>query len=316
MTPSPLTHGSSMLPATPPLDVFLHHVTRYRFDRDTRLGPHLIRLHPACHCPVPVTAYRLEVSGVPCQLHWQMDPMANRVARVSFAEPTRELTLTVSLNARLEARNPFDFLLDPEATRLPLNYGADLSRELAPCLAPDAAGPALTAYLREIPDQAEDSLGWLVALNRRLAADIAYECRPEPGVQTAEETMLRCRGSCRDSAWLLVQLLRCRGLAARFVSGYLVEHQPGEEDGGPRSSELHAWAEAYLPGAGWVGLDPTSGLLTDAHHIPLASAAVAANTAPVSGSTSPCSVHLEHELRVSPLPLADTPLVMQQGMGV
>jgi transglutaminase-like putative cysteine protease len=273
--------------------VALQHQTRYRYDRPVQLGPQTIRLRPAPHCPVPIHDYSLRVAPENHTLHWQQDPPSNFVARVLFPEETAEFTVEVGFKAEMIAINPFDFFLEPSAARFPFVYDADVARELCPYVGGDSAGPQLAALLAEIPREPRETLDFLVDLNKRIASEIGYVRRLEPGIQTTEETMSRRQGSCRDSAWLLVQVARHLGLAARFVSGYLIEL--AETD----SADLHAWAEIYLPGAGWVGFDPTSGLLTAEGHIPLACTAEAHRAAPISGMVSACEANFEYELTVA-----------------
>ena len=179
-----------------------------------------------------------------------------------------------------------------------------LERELTPFLAVRPAGPQLAEYLKAIDLRAQRVADFLVGLNQKLQRDIKYLIRMEPGVQTSEETLELGSGSCRDSAWLLVEILRHLGLAARFVSGFLIQLKPDVKslDGAPGPehdfTDLHAWAEVYLPGAGWVGLDPTSGLFAGEGHLPLAATPEPASAAPVSGSVDDCEVAFAHEMSV------------------
>ena len=275
------------------IQVALHHKTQYRYDRLVHLGPQSVRLRPAPHCRTPIHSYALQVFPARHSLHWLQDPQANYLARLIFPEATTEFSVEVELAAEMIAINPFDFFLEPEAGTFPLQYDAGTSRELCPYLEPDAAGPGMASFLTEIPRIPTGTMEFLVDLNHRVQHEIGYVKRLEPGVQTCEETLELRHGSCRDSAWLFVQVARNLGLAARFVSGYLIE--VAEED----SAELHAWAEVYLPGAGWVGFDPTSGLLAAEGHIPLACTAEATRAAPISGLVGASQVEFHHEIRVT-----------------
>jgi transglutaminase-like putative cysteine protease len=286
--------------------VELRHLTRYRFDRPVALSPHEIRLRPAPHCRTPIRSYRLDVSPATHLLHWLQDPQGNHVARYVFADPTASLEVAVTLTADVSPVNPFDFLIDPAVETYPFDYDASLREELAAFLRAQPAGPLLQrrlALLRaDSAKGAVPTLQFLTGLNQALVDELDYEVRLEAGVQEPEQTLGLARGSCRDSAWLLVQLLRHLGFAARFVSGYLIQlRRPPEATSGPDadSAAFHAWAEVYLPGAGWLGLDPTSGLLTDRGHIPLAATASPAAAAPVIGSAEPAGVRLEHRIEVS-----------------
>jgi transglutaminase-like putative cysteine protease len=245
-------------------DVALWHRTRYRFARPVTLGPHLIRLRPAPHTRTRIRAYSLEVDPAAHQLHWQQDPFGNWQARVFFLEPTDHLEVTVDLVAEMAVVDPFDFYVEPEASQWPFAYDADLEEDLRPYLETEPIGPEFQALLESIPRDPAYTVTFLVELNQRLAERIGYLVRLEPGVQTLEETLRLGSGSCRDTGWLLVQLCRQLGIAARFVSGYLIQ-LAGDPEGtdGPAEDipDLHAWAEVFLPGAGWIGLDPTSGLL-------------------------------------------------------
>ncbi len=288
------------------LRVGLQHLTRYSFDRPVSLSPHEIRLRPAPHCRTPILSYGLAVSPASHQVHWLHDPQGNHVARFIFSTPTPELEIAVDLTADLAPINPFDFFIEPSAELFPFDYGPVLRTELAAFTGIEPAGPQLQAQLARLRDEIAmgptPTMAFLVALNQSVARDVAYEVRMEAGVQTPEQTLGLARGSCRDSSWLLVHLLRHLGFGARFVSGYLIQLQrPAGATEGPAvdGGALHAWAEVYLPGAGWLGLDPTSGLLTAEGHIPLAATASPAAAAPVIGTAEPGRVRLHHAIRVS-----------------
>ncbi|TBU96674.1 DUF2126 domain-containing protein [Phytopseudomonas dryadis] len=286
------------------IHVALHHVTHYRYDRAVNLGPQVIRLRPAPHSRTRILSYSLSVEPGEHFINWQQDPQGNYLARVVFPEKTRELKVEVDLVAEMAVFNPFDFFLEPYAERIPLTYTEGEQRELAPYLVKLPAEERFAAYLASIDRTPKPSVDFLVALNQRLAADIAYLIRLEPGVQTPEQTLVNASGSCRDSSWLLVQLFRHLGLAARFVSGYLIQLTADVKSlDGPSGTEvdftdLHAWCEVYLPGAGWIGLDPTSGLFAGEGHIPLACSPEPSSAAPISGAVDECECEFEHEMRV------------------
>ncbi len=286
------------------IHVALNHLTLYRFDRDVALGPHLVRLRPAPHCRTRILSYSMTVEPAKHFVNWQQDPQSNFVARLVFPERARQLRIAVDLVVEMAVLNPFDFFLEPSAERIPFDYEPAMRRDLAPYLVTLPGSPRFEAYLAGIARESQPTAEFLVALNQRLARDVRYLIRLEPGVQSPEETLSLGSGSCRDSGWLLVQLLRRLGLAARFVSGYLIQLVPDVKalDGpsGPAAdfTDLHAWCEVYLPGAGWIGLDPTSGLLAGEGHIPLAATAEPAAAAPVTGALDPCEVQFEHSMTV------------------
>ena len=286
------------------IHVALNHVTHYRYDRRVTLSPQIVRLRPAPHCRTRILAYSLRVEPADHFINWQQDPEANYLARLTFPEKTRELRLTVDLVAEMSVFNPFDFFLEPYAKEYPFEYEAGEQRELAPYLARVPATRRFAGYLESILRRNKSVVDFLVDLNLRLSRDVRYLIRMQPGVQTPEETLENASGSCRDSAWLLVQLLRHLGLAARFASGYLIQLTPDMKslDGpsGPAAdfTDLHAWCEVYLPGAGWIGLDPTSGLLAGEGHIPLACTPEPSSAAPVTGLVEESEVEFDHHMSV------------------
>jgi len=288
-----------------PIRVALHHKTDYRYDRLVSLSPQVIRLRPAPHCRTPITAYSLKIEPSGYFINWQQDPQSNYLARVIFPEPVRHFSVEVGLVAEMTIINPFDFFLEAYAEKIPFPYEPTQAGELAPYRTPLAAGPLLRSFLDTIDRSPVGSMDFLVALNQRMQRLVRYVVRMEPGIQTCEETLALACGSCRDSAWLMVQALRHLGLAARFVSGYLIQLKPdvkaldGPVGPGHDFTDLHAWAEVYLPGAGWVGLDPTSGLLAAEGHIPLSATPEPASAAPITGAVSACEVEFEHEMSVS-----------------
>ncbi|HNB45047.1 MAG TPA: transglutaminase family protein [Burkholderiaceae bacterium] len=287
------------------IHVALHHVTRYTYDRRVGLSPQIVRLRPAPHCRTPILSYSLRVEPEGHFVNWQQDPFSNYLARLVFPEKITEFKVTVDLVAEMAVYNPFDFFLEPGAETFPFTYEEALRQELAPYLLPEPATPALQAFLDTIDRSEVRTIDFLVGLNQRLQQQIRYTIRLEPGVQTPEETLTKSSGSCRDTGWLLVEALRHLGLAARFVSGYLIQLKPDVQAlDGPSGSEvdftdLHAWCEVYLPGAGWIGLDPTSGLLAGEGHIPVACTPHPTSAAPISGAVDECEVEFGHEMAIS-----------------
>ena len=285
--------------------VALNHKTRYQYDRLVSVGPQIVRLRPAAHCRTPINSYSLKVAPDDHFVNWQQDPHGNFLARFVFPEKTRELTVEVDVVAEMTVINPFDFFIEEAAENFPFQYKESLARELRPFLETLPAGPKLSEFLSSIELGGEQTVDFLVRLNQQLQKLVDYTVRMEPGVQTPEETLTLECGSCRDSAWLLVQTLRHIGLAARFVSRYLIQLAPDVKSlDGPSGTEvdftdLHAWTEAFLPGAGWVGLDPTSGLLAGEGHIPLACTPEPMTAAPISGGVEDCESEFSFEMAVT-----------------
>jgi uncharacterized protein (DUF2126 family)/transglutaminase-like putative cysteine protease len=289
------------------IKVALEHRTSYTFDRLVEVYPHIVRLRPAPHSRTPIEAYSLTVEPGDHFINWQQDAFGNFLARLVFPNRVRQLTVTVGLIADMKVINPFDFFIEDYAEQIGFQYPKSLAEDLKPYLRPvdedgEGSGPGeLTkAWVNNFSAApGTRTIDFLVALNRAVNADVGYSVRMEPGVQTPDHTLRTGIGSCRDSAWLLVSILRQLGLAARFVSGYLVQLTSDVEalDGpsGPAAdfTDLHAWAEVYIPGAGWIGLDPTSGLFAGEGHIPLSATPHPASAAPITGATEPCETTLD-----------------------
>ena len=282
------------------IQIALNHRTQYRYDKAIFLGPQVVQLRPAPHCRTPILSYSLDVAPANHLLNWQMDLHYNHLARLLFQGKTDELVVEVNLVADLTPINPFNFFLEPGVEEYPFAYAPELKKDLEPYTSVDAAGPLFSAFVRDFNGTRSGTVSFLLALNQRVRDEIRYNTRLEPGVQTSEETLQLKSGSCRDSAWLLVQALRSLGIAARFVSGYLIQLAQDDQPDGPKadSADLHAWAEAYLPGAGWVGLDPTSGLLCAEGHIPLVCTPTAAQAAPISGTAEHAEVEFNFSMTV------------------
>lgn len=285
--------------------VAIHHQTEYRFDRPVNLGPHVLRLRPTAHCRTPIQSYSLKIQPESHFINWQQDPFGNFQARVVFTEKTRLLRIDVDLVVEMTVINPFDFFVEQSAEYWPFEYEAKLRRDLTPYLECEEAGPHLRDWLAQVSREKVNTIDFLVLLNSRLQQDVSYLVRMEPGVQGCEETLEKALGSCRDSSWLMVQILRHLGLAARFVSGYLIQLAADirSHDGpsGPEEdfTDLHAWVEVYLPGAGWIGLDVTSGMFAGEGHIPLFCTPDAGSAAPVSGSGDVCETELYFHNRIT-----------------
>jgi transglutaminase-like putative cysteine protease len=286
------------------MKIALEHRTSYRFGRPIAIGPHVIRLRPAPHARTPIESYSLTIAPSDNLINWQQDPFGNYLARVLFPTKAGELMITVGLIADMKVINPFDFFIENYAESYPFSYPTELAADLKPYLdIPDSAhGPLLDGWVASSatpPPDGQPTVEFLSTLNQAIFRDVAYSARMEPGVHPPDETLARRIGSCRDSAWLLVTALRQCGLAARFVSGYLVQLAPDQPSphgpSGPTSdfTDLHAWAEVYIPGAGWIGLDPTSALFAGEGHIPLAATPHPASAAPISGATEPSVTTME-----------------------
>ena len=282
----------------------VYHLTHYRYDRPVVLGPQVIRLRPAPHSRTKVLSHSLKVQPANHFVNLQEDPYGTFLARFVFPEPVTAQNIEVDLVADMTVYNPFDFFVEPSAETWPFEYPEEIRDDLAIYRTPEPAGPLLDTFLKTIDRTPTNTVNFVVDLNARIQREVGYVIRLETGVQTPEETLRVARSSCRDSSWLLVQVLRHLGFAARFVSGYLIQLKPDlvALDGPPGTAvdftDLHAWCEVYLPGAGWIGLDPTSGLLTGESHVPLAATPHYRNAAPISGMASFANVDFAFDMRV------------------
>lgn len=281
------------------IQVALNHKTVYKYDRAVSMSPHVIRLRPAPHSRTPIKAYSLKITPEEHFINWMQDPFGNYEARLVFPEKTTEFSFEVDVIADMTVINPFDFFVEEYAETYPFTYSKELKQELLPYLHIAEDGEKLKKWLSSVDTSKTKINDFLVSLNQRLEKDIGYNIRMEPGVQSCEETLTKKTGSCRDTAWLFVQILRHLGLASRFVSGYLIQLSSDEKslDGpsGPEEdfTDLHAWCEVFIPGAGWVGLDATSGLFASEGHIPLACTPDPGSAAPVTGGMDKCEVEFE-----------------------
>lgn len=288
------------------IHVALNHQTHYVYDRRVEMGPQVIRLRPAPHSRTPVLSYALKIEPEGYFINWQQDPFGNYLARIVYPDPVESFHVTVDLVADMAVYNPFDFFLEPETETYPFTYEKLLARDLEPYRDIDEPGPLFKKWLDglDVPKEAK-TVDYLVELNQRLQRDIQYVVRMEPGVQTPDETLGTGKGSCRDTGWMLVQILRHLAIAARFVSGYLIQLTPDVKAlDGPTGTDvdftdLHAWCEAYLPGAGWIGLDPTSGLLAGEGHIPLACTPRPSSAAPISGIVGEAKTEFSFDMSIS-----------------
>src|SRR5450631_1034658 len=286
------------------IQVALNHRTQYRYEKAVSVGPQVIRLRPAPHCRTPILSYSLSVTPAGHLLNWQLDLHNNHVARLLFTEKTNKFVVEVDLVAELSPVNPFDFFLEPEVEDHPFKYPSELAKELEPYLSVDPAGPRLQAFLRRLSSETRGTISFLVDLNSRVRNEIDYVTRLDPGIQTCEQTLEKSTGSCRDSAWLLAQILRHCGIASRFVSGYLIQlaaddgAAEGPSDRRTDSADFHAWVEAFLPGAGWIGMDATSGLFAGEGHIALVSTPNASQAAPIEGTVELANVDFSYSMSV------------------
>jgi len=288
------------------IHVALTHRTTYHYDREVMLGPQVVRLRPAPHCRTPILSYSLRIEPSDHWLNWQQDPFSNYLARLVFTKPTRTFDVCVEVVAEMSVLNPFDFFLEPSAEQYPFTYEPAVLHDLAPYLARGTHGPLFHEFLGRIDRTTKRrTIDFLVELNQLLQEEIRYLIRMEPGVQTPDETLERREGSCRDTAWLFCELLRHSGIASRFVSGYLIQLEPdvkaldGPVGADKDFTDLHAWTEVFLPGAGWIGFDPTSGLLAGEGHLPLACTPEPTSAAPITGTVEKAECEFSFDMHLT-----------------
>ncbi|WP_428568022.1 MAG: transglutaminase family protein [Solidesulfovibrio sp. DCME] len=258
----------------------LSHHTRYDFGRPVFLEPHLVRLLPRPDACQRVTALTVDIDPAPVGRSVCQDLYGNAVLSTWFSGLSGHLDIRVTATVETLRANPFDYLIETEACRLPVPLSPAEAQAAAPCLAPLAPPHGRAAALAERlrRDGADTPQSFALALLGWMADNIATVPREEPGLLSPEDLLEAGQGACRDLAVCYLAACRHVGLPARFVSGYH-EGDPERED-----RDLHAWAEAWLPGGGWRGFDPSLGLAVADRHVAVAAAGDPAEAAPVAGS--------------------------------
>ena len=278
-----------------------HQIT-YRYDRPVTLAPHYVQLRPRCDVTQKLHQFDLKLDPVPQQQFETLD-LGGSVSQVIFgAEPVTQLIIQAISQVETFRSNPFEYLLEPWAISLPINYPVMLHHQLQPYLGGQFAGgfggsidPVATQLAQELWMQTGGNVvGFLSELNQQIYQNCGYGLRETGEPYPPGITWTQKSGSCRDYTVLFMEVCRAAGLASRFVSGY----QEGDPDSDDR--HLHAWAEVYLPGAGWRGYDPTHGLAVADRHIALVTPPTAKHSAPVSGAikTTGAQSQMQYELKI------------------
>ncbi len=269
--------------------ISVDHLTEYQYEHPVGFGEHSLYLRPRESQTVHVQSFSLQCRPEG-RVRWMRDCFNNVVAVVSFGlVESSVLSFHCKMSFDVAEENPFDFILESRASQFPFSYDEREKSALSPYLeAEESERWRVLDWVRGVlgeSTQSRETIAFLTDLNLAIHRHIAYERRDDEGVQTANETLARERGSCRDLAELFVATSRQLGMAARFVSGYLYEPTPpeGEHAFNRAAGSMHAWAEVYLPGAGWLGFDPTNGLLTDHHFLPAAVASRPQWVSPIQG---------------------------------
>lgn len=269
-----------------PVRLLVEHTNIYRYTRPVELTIHRLMLRPAESHSLRIRSEKLTVSA-PHHLSWEHDVFYNSLARVHFPDKTDELRIESRYEVEQSNINPFDFVCEIYTNDLPFAYQGDDVEDLVPYLKPQhpADEDVIRHWLRPFLDDAgkAKTLDFLLALNEAIARDFTYGRREEPGIQTPAETLRLGTGSCRDFALLMMEAARHMQLAARYVSGYLCGS--GDDDTPDvADNSTHAWTEIYLPGAGWKGFDPTSGILAAGYHVRVAATRNPAQATPIRGN--------------------------------
>lgn len=289
------------------LKIALNHQLKYSYDRPIILGPHKLGLKPSPHSKSDIFNYSLNIAPKYHNIYWYQDIYGNFIGKLNMFEKTDYLSLEINFLAEIKSINPFNFLVDSHIEKYPFYYTKQEKKELSSFLEIDESSNLLINWVNKNVYNNIYITDFLVSLNQQLASEIKYITRLEEGIQTCEETLRTKKGSCRDTTVLLIQILRHYGLAARFVSGYLIQFKTDDQSDDNSSiikednAELHAWCEVYLPGAGWIGLDPTSGFLVAEDHIPLISNPNAMEANPVRGTKEFCKSKLDFSINISRL---------------
>jgi transglutaminase-like putative cysteine protease len=281
----------------------ISHRTRYEYDRAVEFLPHLLYLRPRENPLLQVEHFGFTFQPE-ARIQWMRDDFDNLPASVQFTASAATLEICSECTVTTSDAPPFDFLVRDYARTFPFTYEPLHRFNLSIYLTPpeNSVQEALRRWLDEhFTDRPSETVAWLFALNQALCRSLAYRRRDEPGIQPAAETITLGTGSCRDYAALLVECARSLGIAARFVSGYMFD----PNNNGAATGAMHAWVEVFLPGAGWIGLDPTHGLFCQNAYVPVAHAVVAESVNPIQGSffsVVPAVARLTSDVKVLRLP--------------
>jgi transglutaminase-like putative cysteine protease len=282
------------------------HTTVFSYSEPATLGPHILRLRPRCDAAQDVRAFALDIDPAPSGQFDFTDRDGNHVTRVWWTGPAESLTVRATSRVETLRSNPFDFVVfDPEARRVPVSYPEAEREGLRAYLGAAPPAASLVAGLAgELVEEAGGEISpFLVALAGRIRERVEHETREKGDPLPSEVTLAQGRGACRDATVVFVDACRAVGIAARFVSGYQ-EGLPEDEDGAaangslPGERHLHAWAEAYVPGAGWRGFDPSQGLAVADRHVALAAGVMPRDAAPTEGSFGPSHVRARLDARL------------------